>query len=132
MSVCAKVRGKRRTLCLGDLDKEIHLADRSITAPQFGSVDFLETFVNQTEATWAMVETTQGSIFFSGVSTDTEKPITHKWYIEFDEVVTAEYWVLFEGKYYDILRVEDLEERHEFQRLYCRERGLITKLASHA
>ena len=130
MSICVKIRGKRRTICIGDLDKEIYLADRAITPPVFGSNDFTETFTANTDPTWAMLETVNGKTWFDGV--ETEEKITHKFYIVYDENITAEWWILFENKYIDILNVEDLEERHEWMLLTCTERGLVANQASHA
>lgn len=133
MSVCVRIRGKRHYLCLGDLDREIFLTNRSITPPVFGSTDFLETFVNNEEPSWVMVEHVQGKTHFDGVETET--PITHNFYMEYDEEVDtnqSEWWILFESRYFDILRIIDLDERHEWLKLICVERGDITKLAAHA
>lgn len=133
MSVCVRIRGKRHYLCLGDLDREIYLTNRSITPPVFGSTDFLETFVDNSETTWTLIEHVEGKTHFDGVETET--PITHHFFIEYDEAIDddqSEWWILFEGKYFDILRMIDLDLRHEWIKLICVERGTITKLATHA
>jgi SPP1 family predicted phage head-tail adaptor len=129
MPKCSKIRKKKQEVCIGDMRDLITLQNRSIQPPVFGSVDFTENFQNSLEV-YSLIQTSTGKTFFDGVSTDQQ--ITHTIYIRFDKSVTAETWVLFEDRRIDILKVEDLDERHDFMKLTCNERGIVDKAASEA
>lgn len=143
MSKCVKIRRKHRKICISDLDSEILLVDRSIQPPLAGSADFTERFledIGELEPVWALIETVSGKTFFDGVGTET--PITHNIYIEYDELITAEFWIILDvdlrptllsgDKILDILSTQDLEERHEWLKLECTVRGNIGKAAAQA
>lgn len=131
MAVCTKIRKKKRQYCIGDLRDTIDLQSRDITAPtEFSSVDYDEDFSTVEANLPAAINTVNGKTFFDGVSTET--PITHTVGIRFIENVTAENWVLFDGRRFDILRVENLDERSLWLELTCVDRGLATKEASKA
>ncbi len=127
MPKCSKIRRKKRQVCLGDLDKQIQLQDRDITPPVFGSADFDEKFTN-TDLVWAAIQTVNGKTFFDNVGVETN--ITHIIYIRYDAAVTSETWVLFDLRRFDILDTENLEERDEFLKLTCVDRGLATLAAT--
>lgn len=131
MSVCVKIKNKKRRLCIGDLDRKIKVQARSIVPPASGSVDFNESFT-QVLYVWALVQTTLGSQFFDGVSLP--NPFTHKVYIRYrsSHVVTAEDWVEIDDVKYDIVDVEDLDERHEYLLLKCKKKGANTIAANFA
>lgn len=127
MARCQKIKRKKRQVCVGDLNKEIVLQNRNIAEPLFGSPDFDENFT--TIATvWAAVNTVSGKTYFDGVGTDIN--ITHEIFIRYDATVTAESWVQFGGRRIDILNTEDLDERGEFMKLVCNDRGLTAAEAS--
>ena len=126
MSVCVKINGKKRTLCAGALDRVITLENRAITVTP-NNVDFVETFSAPVEVA-AAIETSRGSTLFDGVNV--EQVITHKFYIRYDSSVTAETWILFESKRYDIVDVENLEERSQWMLLRCNQKGLSAKAAT--
>ena len=131
MPRCESIRKKKHRVCAGDMRDVIILNDRDITPPLFNTVDFDENFepidAVQPESL-ALVETVDGKTFFDGVNTET--PITHIIYIPYNETVTAETWIEFESRRIDILRVEDFDERHQFLKLTCVERGLTSREAS--
>lgn len=128
MAICVRLSRKKRKPCIGDLDTEIVLQNRVIT-PLTTSVDFQETF--STNATvWAMINTTRGKTAFD--SSNVERDISHEFTIRFVSNITAETWVLFDGKRLDIVDVEDLEERHEWLVLRCAERGATTQAVNDA
>jgi len=129
MPKCAPIRKKRRNICIGDMEDRITLQNRAITAPLFGTIDFDETFTAIAVEEWCLIETVRGKTFFDGVATETD--VTHWIYINFDATVTAETWGLLpDGRRLDVLRVENLDERGDFQLLECTDRG--TKAASKA
>jgi SPP1 family predicted phage head-tail adaptor len=115
------LRRGHRKICIGDLKDRVQIQLRQIDPPPWGSTDFDLVFSSDKEA-FAMIRTTQGKVFFDGVNTDI--PLTHEIIIRYDEEITAESWLqLMDGRLLDIINVEDLEERHEYLRLRCRERG---------
>ena len=131
MAACKNIRRKKRRVCIGDLDELITLQDRDIASPIFGSVDFGEDF-SADNVVWAMIETVKGGTIFDGVE-EADK-LTHKFYIIFDASVTAETWIVFgsPSRRFDILDVENLDERNEFMLLSCADRGLASQEASKA
>lgn len=132
MATCVNIRRKHRKVCIGDLDILVKLQSRAITAPSSG-VDLSETFVT-TSSVWALVETVNGKSFFNDVGI--EFNVTHHIYIIFIAGITDEDWIEFEDaagdRRFDILDFEDLEERHEFLKLVCNDRGAKAKAAAEA
>ena len=127
MARCQKIQIRKRQVCIGNMRDRIVLNTRSIKAPSFDTVDFDETFV-ATKTVFAGVETQTGKTFFDGVETET--PISHIIYIRFDSSVTAETWITFKSRRFDILKVENLDERDEYMKLTCSDRGLESREAS--
>jgi len=120
MPVCQKIRSRIRKPCLGDLNTEIVLQSRSITPSINASVDFTEAF-NGLATVWASIKTVRGKTEFDGA--DVEREVTHEFVIRFLSGIDSETWVLLEGSRYDIIKAEDLEERHEFILLMCSKLG---------
>jgi SPP1 family predicted phage head-tail adaptor len=110
------------------LNRRIKLHVRTITPPKTSGTDFTEEFVS-TKEVWAKIKTSSGKVFFADTQTDVS--LTHEMYIRFNVTVTSETWIEYEGSYFDIVAVEDLEERHEFMHLRCVERGAKTVDAAH-
>ena len=115
------LRRDHRKLCIGDLKDRVQLQLRTIREPQFGQTEFDLEFKSDKEA-WASIKTKVGKTFFDGVSTDIA--LTHEIFLRYDAEITAETWIeLQDDRLLDIVAVEDFEERHEYLRLLCRERG---------
>jgi len=129
MPKCKKIKRNKRQVCIGEMDTEITLQDRAITPPVFGDPDFDENFTD-TGIVWAAVNTVSGKTWFDGVNTDIN--ITHEIYIYYDPTVTDQTWVLLNGRRIDILNFEDLEERNEFLKLTCTDKGPAAKQANKA
>lgn len=129
MAVCVNIRGKRRAICIGDLDRLITLKNRAITPPTDG-VDYTELFSDKPVENsplspgdvWSMIETVNGATVFD--ATNTERVYSHKFYIRWIPEVTAETWILFDGELYDIISVEDLDQRKEWLLLRATIRGI--------
>lgn len=100
--------------------QNITLQNRSITPPVFGFTDFDETFSGDSIVK-AIIDTTRGKTLFDGVATD--RPITHRFCILYVAGVTAETWITFGGRRFDIIDVENCEERNQVLILRCTERG---------
>ena len=134
MSACSAIRKPKRRVCVGDMVDVITLMTRSLDAPTFNNPDFDNVFAPLNASapkSLAMIVTPKGKTYFDSVS-ETDVDVTHYVYITYNPDVTSEIWVYFEGRRFDVLRVEDLEERHEFMLLTCVDRGLVTKNASKA
>lgn len=128
MAKCVNIRRKHRKVCIGDLDEEVILQSRTITAPTSG-VDITENFTND-NTVFAMIETVNGKSFFNSVGI--EFNVTHHIYIIFIAGITDEDWIEFDNRRFDILDFEDLDERKEYLKLVCNDRGDKAKLASNA
>lgn len=111
-----KVKIPYRQVCIGDLRHRIEIHTRDTTVPAFGLVDFDEKFTLY-KRVWAAVKTVNGETFFDGV--ETERNVTHHFFVRHDDSVTSEHWVVYRNQRYDILRVESMDERQEFMRLVC-------------
>ena len=120
MANCVKIRPKKRSVCIGDMKYSIELNTRSIQAPTVGGVDFGESFTDPVIVS-AAIETKNGETVFDG--SNTERVITHRFYIRFLPDITEETWIRFESNFYDILTVENLDQRSEFLLLRCTLRG---------
>jgi SPP1 family predicted phage head-tail adaptor len=114
------IKRKNRISCIGDMRERVKLHDRALRVPEFGSSDFTENF-SGTKTVWANVKTVSGQTFFTGANIDVS--LTHSIIIRYDESVTSETWVELNNNNLKIISVEDLDERHEFLRLRCTERG---------
>jgi hypothetical protein len=131
MAKCVQISRKHRKLCAGDLDKEIQILERDMVAPLAGEVDYDITFDTDTAPViYASVETPRGRAIFDG--TGTQVDVTHQFGVYFDTTYSVEDFVLMEGRYFRILDVQDLEERHEWIILSCSERGTEDNPANKA
>lgn len=127
MAKCSKIQKKKRQVCIGDMKDEITIQARNIKSPPSDGVDFVEEFTGD-DVVWAAVNTKSGVVFFDGTNQEVLK--THEIYIRYLQGVTAEAWVLFKGSRYDVLQVDNLEERDEFMRLDCTNRGTTANKAN--
>lgn len=120
MAICQKIRTKKRSVCIGDMIHKIEINSRSIQAPTMGGVDFGEDFQEECTIS-AAIETKAGETVFD--SSNTERVVTHRFYVRFEPDITAETWINFDSNLYDILTVENLDQRSEFLLLRCTLRG---------
>ena len=103
------------------MDRLITIKSRDIKEPSGGSVDYSEDFVSLGDEWSNVVSLRKGPVFFDG--TNLARQATHVFELRYRDDVTAETWVELDGVNYDILNVEDLEERREFLHLYAVKRG---------
>ncbi len=119
MAICQNVSPKHRKLCAGDLNNEIQVLTRDLIPPVSGDPDYtVEVDSDIAPIVFCSIRTTNGQPIFDGTGTN-DVQITHIFGVYFDESFTSENVVLFEDNLYQILSVEDLEERHEWMFLYC-------------
>lgn len=120
MAQCEKIRRQSKRICIGALNKRITINSRAIGAPVGTEVDFTETFTKRFD-TWAMIETIDGKTIFD--DTNIERVITHDFFIRYVPNITFQDWILYNGKYYDIVRVENFQEDNRFYRIRSAIRG---------
>ena len=131
MPKCASVPREHRKLCAGDLDKEVQILARDITPPEADEVDYDITMDTAGQAiAWASVKTPRGRAIFDG--TGIQVDVTHTFGVYYDATYTAEMFILMEDRFFRILDVNDLEERHEWMVLSCSERGTEDNAANKA
>jgi SPP1 family predicted phage head-tail adaptor len=102
----------------------IELRSRDIQAPTGSLVDYNEQFVSL-GIVRAGIKTKTTISGFDG--TNIEGAITHVIIIDYRSDVTAETWIKFKDKYYDISTTENIDEEDVFLRLNCVERGTVSK-----
>jgi SPP1 family predicted phage head-tail adaptor len=131
MATCKKIKRLSERVCIGSLNKRISLQVRNLTPPVGDEVDFDEEFT-VLEDIWAMVETVAGKVFFDDSNTD--KSITHNFYIRYISgiSVTAENWIRYDDRYFDIVNVENLDEGNRFLLMRTTERGSVNKEVNKA
>lgn len=123
-----RIRRKKRRVRIGSLNKKIFLAPQTIVQSTPGTN--FDSDISTGDYVWAMVNTIRGEIEFDGTSIVDNA--THAFTIRFRPMITQEYMVAFEGKNYNIIDIEDYDERHQFMVLKCTERGLATEEVNRA
>ena len=130
MATCKKIKRLEERVCIGSLNRKIIIYVRSITAPLADSVDYGEN-LSQPLTVWAMIETVNGVTTFD--SSNIERIVTHNIYIRYRANITFENWLEVPrinepvSQYYDIIRVENLDENYRFYKLICNLRGDTAK-----
>lgn len=121
MPQCAPKRRKDLDVCAGDIDKSILVFVRHLKAPSDDSVDVIEEFVEQRNMR-AMVETLNGETIFD--KTNTERIVTHRFTVRWQpSIITFENYLVYAGKNYQILSVENQNERNKFFVIKATDRG---------
>jgi head-tail adaptor len=116
---------------LGSMDKLITLYSRNILPYNDNTnPNFLESLTNA-RTVWASVECVKGVTVFDSVSLD-RISITDEIYLRYqpDYPITIENWVLFDGNYYKIITVDDLQSYKTWLKLQCVLIGDINKASS--
>lgn len=125
MPSCEKIKARHRQVCIGDMRWLIDIYTPIITPPNISNtVDY--SVVKPLVATvWAAVKTFPTEQIFDGMNTSQQT--THEFYIRWRADVTDEKNIRYPsgvGQYYNIVYIEDLENRHEFLLLRCNFKGL--------
>lgn len=105
------------------MNRQIILHTRTITGLSDG-VDFDETLSAPT-VVWAALQTIKGEDIFDG--TNVVGTATHNFFIRAIRTLTAETWLEYNGEYYDVLDIQNYEERNQFMVLRCSVRGDTSK-----
>lgn len=132
MAKCVRLRRKKTYVCTGSLRYPIQIYERDLEPPQNSlsmTPDYTETFTVR----WtlqAMIETPKGKVIFDEVGT--EKRVTHVFYTRYVPNITAQNWIQYDGNWYDIERVINLEGNKLYLKIETIIRGSIGKDASEA
>jgi head-tail adaptor len=116
--------------CLGDLIHRVIIYDRTIKAPESADEGNYTLDYSKKITVWAGIESVVGVVIFDSVNMD--KTITHKMIIRYLPFITQEHWIKYDQQYFDIVRIEDMNNEKRFQILYCNVRGSISKLVNEA
>lgn len=114
-----KLQGTKTQSCAGDLFERITIYTRAITPPSLDGIDFTETFVQQ-YVVWASIATKNGEAVFDGTNTNAS---TTTFTIRYIPNITFENWIDFKGDRYDIITVNNFEEKGLFYSIECNKRG---------
>lgn len=115
--------------CLGDMIHRIEIYDRTIKAPTDATGNYSLDFKKKITV-WASIETVVGIVIFDSVNMD--RTVSHKMVIRYLPFITAEHWIWYDSKYYDIIKIEDWNEEKRFQTLHCNVRGSDAKAGNQA
>ncbi len=116
---CKRITKKADIVCVGNLDELITLYTRDIQPPT--NVKYTEKLSGGIDV-WAMVKTTAGTEIFDSTN-QLIGNATHQFIIRYDDTITAEHWLEFDTRYFDVLDIEKLNENKRFMILRCSERG---------
>lgn len=125
------IKKPQKKISIGDMRDKIIIQLRSLTAPTGTGVDISETLDNN-KCVWSMVQTRTGVEIFDGTGTQLKGIATHYFYIRYLKGLTAEAWVTYKDNLYDILDIQNFDERNDFQLLRCSLRGTADNLANQA
>ncbi len=120
---CKKIRIPRRVICYGDMRHRVTIQTRALSSVGFGTTTHSMDHTNVATDIRAAIKTLKaGTTFFDGTN---DRTISHEFYINHIDypTTTAENWVLFDSRRFDIVSVERLDEDQRFIRLVCNERG---------
>lgn len=128
MAIRVTNRRRRKKHTIGDQRERITIHVRTITAPGYDSVEVTETYDAGTEY-WASIETMdRKKSMFDGVNIP--EGATHYFTIRYDENITAENIINFEGEYYEILKTDDPDKRKQYTELFVKLKGDETLAAN--
>lgn len=130
MAKCTRIRPKNRRLCVGDLNKACTLWDRDLKAPKHDTTESTHDYTND-DPVFCALETVSGTEVFDS-SNQLIGVITHRFYIQVTgrAISTASTRVEFGGRYFEPLKIMDIDERGEFLRLDCGEVGATSKASN--
>jgi len=127
MAKCTPISRPMRRVCLGDMRESIKLWPVSIAPATAGQVDYTRSYASAVTVK-AMVKTVSGSEVIDG--TAIQRVGTTEFYIRYRAGVDNQVRIEYRGEYYEVLGVDDLDERREFLRLRTTKRGATSNGAN--
>lgn len=127
MASCCPIKQPIRAVSIGDMRHRLFIFNRDLKPPPGNAVDYALDFTLSVKL-WGYIETVTGISSFD--NTNIERTVSHRIWVRFLQSLTEEKWIVYnnglEIVYYDIVKVESIDERRVFMRLLCNERGTIT------
>ena len=118
MACRKRITKKASLVCTGDLNSLIKIIDRKITPD---TISFTMNLSDYVEA-WSSIETRRGSTRFDGVNVNREADTTI-FRIRYGYDVAKKQLIDWNGTYFEIDRIEDLNGERRFLELSCVETG---------
>ena len=119
----------KRKLCAGSLRARVGLYTRTLTSPAFDSQDNRQEYTLVATLP-AAVQTTNGIDIFDGVERSGVDGVpttaTVLFFVRYRTDVTAENFLQYDGVNYQILRVEGVDLRREWLKIFAAPRGDLT------
>lgn len=130
MVQCANIRIKRRKLCMGDLRDVIDIVDRDQIPPLADNANHTMGITVFAQLPAAVETKTSGVEVFDGVNI--ASVITHNFYIVYQDGIDINQFVRFNGKYFKITAIENIDEYNMYMKLTSTERGDNTLQSNEA
>lgn len=129
MTKCKNISPPKRKVCVGSLRSMVGLYIRNIKSPAFNSQDNQQEYT-LVETLPAAVQTINGIDIFDDVEKSGSDGIpavaTILFFVRYRTDVTAENFLQYDGVNYQILRVEPLDLRREYLKIFAASRGDLT------
>lgn len=129
MARCKNISPAKRKLCAGSLRSQVGLYTRALTSPAFDSQDNQQKYALVATLP-AAVQTTNGIDIFDGVDKSGADGVpttaTVLFFVRYRADVTAENFLQYDGVNYQILRVENIDLRREWLKIFAAPRGDLT------
>lgn len=123
---CKNISPPKRKLCAGALRTNVGLYSRDLTHPAFGSQDNRQTYT-LIDTLPAAPQTINGIDIFDSIEKSGSDGIpsvaTILFFVRYRTDVTAENFLQHDGVNYQILRVEPLDLRKEYLKIFAAARG---------
>ncbi len=132
MAKCVFIQGRKVILCSGALRNKVDIMSRDQTFSNFETDVDYDIDIVQVANVPALIETasTIGGFVqpFNGVNRSANP--THNFTIRFITGVSVTNAIRFNGKFFDILGIINIDEQNSWLRIQCTERGTTTKEAN--
>lgn len=122
-------RARLRKVPIGDMRTPVKIHQAQILAPTAG-VDMGREIAPVVEPWFCKVTTVTGVTLFD--SSNIEQIITHDFQGRFNQDISRDMVIEHKGNYFRIISAENFEDKDQFMRLRCTERGAIAKEVNQA
>ena len=129
MTRCKNISPPKRKLCVGALRSKVGLYSRSLAPPAYGDQANRQDYA-LVDTLPAAFQTINGIDIFDGVEKSGSDGIpataTILFFVRYRADVTAENFLQYDGENYQILRVENIDLRREWLKIFAASRGDVT------
>jgi head-tail adaptor len=118
MATCDYRTNQIRKLCVGDLDRIITIVERSIRGSMNKNARHDIQYIDDV---YCMIRSTRGVTVLDGQNT--QRNVTHSIGIRFVPGLSTKHSFIFDNYVYEIVNIENLDERSEFLVCDCIKTG---------